>query len=54
MRHGQYAAKKIMSARLMVTGDLMTTAGLFVSQKFQGLMGSVFQSMARRAKKPRQ
>jgi NAD(P)-dependent dehydrogenase (short-subunit alcohol dehydrogenase family) len=48
---GRKLAKKIMSTKPMVTGDLMTAAGLFVSQKFPGLMGGMFQGMARRAKK---
>lgn len=47
---GRKLAKKIMSTKPMVTGDLMTSAGLFVSQKFPGLMGHMFQSMAGRAK----
>jgi NAD(P)-dependent dehydrogenase (short-subunit alcohol dehydrogenase family) len=48
---GRKLAKKIMSTKPMVTGDLMTSAGLFVSQKFPGLMGGMFQGMAKRAKK---
>ncbi len=47
---GRKLAKKIMSRKPMVTGDLPTAAGLFVSQKFPGLMGRMFQARSRRAK----
>lgn len=48
---GRKLARKIMSTEPMVSGDLATAVGLFISQKFPGFMGSMFQSMARKAKK---
>jgi NAD(P)-dependent dehydrogenase (short-subunit alcohol dehydrogenase family) len=48
---GRKLAKKIMSKKPVVTGDLTTAIGVSVSQKFPVFMGKMFNRMTDRAKK---